>query len=187
MSTEFERIWDEFSIPLRRFIKGRVSNEQDAEDILQTVFVKLLTNLKNLKDNNKLHAWVYTITRNTMNDFYKSRKQVLNIDDYSDEIQTDEYKDSTIDEELAEGIKILIQCLPEKFREAIILTEFQDLTQNELALRLGLSLPGAKSRVQRARKQLKDILLSCCDFEKDHRGNIIDYKRKSEDYNFCCK
>ncbi|HWT76197.1 MAG TPA: RNA polymerase sigma factor SigZ [Mobilitalea sp.] len=187
MSTAFEIIWDEFSIPLRSYIKRRVSKEQDAEDIIQTVFLKLLANLKDLKDTNKLRAWVYTITRNTIHDYYKSQRQVLNIDDYSEEIQIEDDIDGTVDDEIAQCLKIMVQNLPEKYKEAVLLTEFQNLTQSELALQLGLSLPGAKSRVQRARKYLKDMLLSCCDFEMDHRGNIIDYKRKSEVYNSCCK
>jgi RNA polymerase sigma-70 factor (ECF subfamily) len=187
MRTVFENIWDEFSIPLKRYIKRRISNEQDADDILQTIFVKLLTNLSSLKDTNKLHSWVYTITRNAINDYYKSQKQLLNIDDYFDEIQMEENNDGTVNDEIAEGLKCMIQCLPEKYKEAIILTEFQNLTQNELAERMGLSLSGAKSRVQRARKHLKEMMLSCCDFDKDHRGNIIDYKRKSETFDCSCK
>ena len=70
----------------------------------------------------------------------------------------------------------MIEGLPDAYREAIVLTEFEGLTQKELADRLGISLSGAKSRVQRARGQLKQMLLGCCQFEFDRRGGIIDCK-----------
>ena len=52
-----------------------------------------------------------------------------------------------------------------------------------LAERLGLSLSGAKSRVQRAREKLKQQLLECCHFELDRRGHIIDYQPRCQ----CCE
>ena len=76
----------------------------------------------------------------------------------------------------------MIQELPAKYQEALRLTEFEGLTQNALAQRLGLSLPGAKSRVQRAKEQLKEILLQCCHFEFDRLGKIIDYRPNCD----CC-
>jgi RNA polymerase sigma-70 factor (ECF subfamily) len=60
------------------------------------------------------------------------------------------------------------------YRDALLLTEWEGLTQFEMGKRLGLSPSGAKSRVQRARDQLKNLLLDCCRFELDHRGNIIE-------------
>ena len=59
-------------------------------------------------------------------------------------------------------------------RETVVLTEFDGLTQQELADRLGISLSGAKSRVQRGRAQLKQMLDDCCTFEFDRRGKVID-------------
>jgi RNA polymerase sigma-70 factor (ECF subfamily) len=59
-------------------------------------------------------------------------------------------------------------------REALLLTEWQGLTQGQMGKRLGLSSSGAKSRVQRAREQLKKLLLDCCEFALDRRGNILE-------------
>jgi RNA polymerase sigma-70 factor (ECF subfamily) len=67
-------------------------------------------------------------------------------------------------------------------RQALILTEYHGLTQKELAERLGLSVSGAKSRVQRARERLKQQLLDCCHFELDRRGHILDYQPRCH----CC-
>jgi len=70
----------------------------------------------------------------------------------------------------------MVKSLPEQDRQALVLTEYQGLTQKELSERLGLSFSGAKSRVQRAREKLKQQLLECCHFELDRRSHIIDYQ-----------
>ncbi len=74
-----------------------------------------------------------------------------------------------------------INCLPEKYRQALILTELQGLPQQALAERLGISLSGAKSRVQRGREKLRQALLDCCHFEFDRRGGIISYQARCPD------
>jgi RNA polymerase sigma-70 factor (ECF subfamily) len=73
----------------------------------------------------------------------------------------------------------LISTLPAPYRDALVLTEFEGLTQKEMAERLGISLSGAKSRVQRGREQLKRMLLERCQFEFDRLGRIIDCKPRT--------
>jgi RNA polymerase sigma-70 factor (ECF subfamily) len=75
----------------------------------------------------------------------------------------------------------MIRTLPEPYRDALVLTEFEGLTQKEMAARLGISLSGAKSRVQRGREQLKRMLLARCEFEFDRLGRIIDCKPRRKD------
>ena len=70
----------------------------------------------------------------------------------------------------------MVRRLPAKYRKAIDLVEFQGLAQDDAAVRLGISLSGAKSRVQRARVKLKDMLQACCSFEFDGRGRIVDFQ-----------
>ena len=72
----------------------------------------------------------------------------------------------------------MIRALPETCREAVMLSEIEGLTQKEVAARQGLSLPGAKTRVQRGRAMMKQMLLGCCHFEFDSRGTVIDYEGK---------
>jgi len=66
------------------------------------------------------------------------------------------------------------RSLPEPYRKALVLTELEGLTQQELADKVGISLSGAKSWVQRGRQQLKEMLTECCAFEFDRRGGVID-------------
>ena len=80
--------------------------------------------------------------------------------------------------ELAGCVSPLIARLPEIYREALEVTEIQGITQAQAAVRLGLSTSGMKTRVQRGRGQLKDLLLDCCHIELDRRGGVTAYRSK---------
>ncbi len=174
MEHQITKIWDEFSGQLRQFILSRVSNESLADDILQDVFVKIYSRIDTLKDTTKIKSWLYQITRNTIIDHYRGQKEMMELPETLAEIG--EYEDMTDDSphrRLVSGIKGLVQELPEKYRQAIVLTEFQGMSQKELAEHLGISVSGAKSRVQRGRQKLKQMLLDCCHFECDRYGTIL--------------
>lgn len=180
-----ERIWNDFSKPLKGFIKKHVKNAQDVDDILQNVFYKIHNNINSLKDSDKIHAWVYKIAKNTITDFYRSQKFEIDISELSENIESDIEVDSSANDEIAQCVKVMIMYLPEKYKQVILLTEYQNLSQKQLGERLGLSVSGAKSRVQRARVKLKEMLLSCCYLEFDQFGNVIDYNQKNSDCKYC--
>jgi RNA polymerase sigma-70 factor (ECF subfamily) len=185
LNTSFESIWDEFSIPLKAFIKKHINNDQDVEDVLQTIFLKIHNNIDNLAKIDKEKNWIYTITRNTIYDFYRSQKHELYIDNLSEDTFCNQQEEDSLNYEMAQCLKNMIQYLPDKYKQALILTEFENLTQRDLARQLGLSISGAKSRVQRGRAMLKEMILNCCSIEQDHRGNIIDYKYKKSNCEHC--
>jgi RNA polymerase sigma-70 factor (ECF subfamily) len=70
----------------------------------------------------------------------------------------------------------MIERLPEEYRQAVVLVDLEGLTQREAAAQLGLSLSGMKSRVQRGRRQLKEMLEACCMIELDRRRGVTDYE-----------
>ena len=100
----------------------------------------------------------------------------------ADDEGSDEYL-----EELTACLKPMIDSLPEKYRLAIVATEYEGLSQKELSQQLGMSLSGAKSRVQRARERerLKGTLLGCCHFEFDRLGKLINYQPKEPGCRYC--
>ena len=174
MTVTTEQIWAEFSLRLKAFILSRVSNEEDAEDLLQDVFTKIHNNLHRLQDESSLTAWVFQITRNAIADFYRRQKMEpppFVLASGSDEDRS-EY---ALNREVAGWLEPMLKTLPEKYRQALRLTELKGMTQQELAWEQGLSLSAAKMRVRRGREKLKALLLDCCHFELDRRGNILDY------------
>ena len=72
----------------------------------------------------------------------------------------------------------MVRGLPDDYRRAIELTELEGMSQVAAAERLGLSVPGAKSRVQRGRARLRAMLLRCCEIETDRRGRVIGFETR---------
>ena len=176
-------IWEEFSQQLKAFIVKRVDDPLDAEDILQETFIKIHSNIGTLRNQERLTPWLYRIARNTLIDHYRSQKIYLDL--------PESLPDSTkpFDEEpeahLALGLRDLVNCLPEKYSQALGMAEFEGKTQEEIARLLGLTLSGAKSRVQRGRALLRQELLDCCHFEFDRRMHVLDYTPRQEYCQHC--
>lgn len=184
-SLSIEQVWDEFTARLRRFIAGRVRGEADVDDILQEVFIKIHRGLGQLDDHSKLHAWVYQITRNAIVDHYRKGEPDVEVPEELPDRIAEEEDSEGAEAEVATWLRPMAEDLPDKYREAILLTDIEGLTQKELAERLDISISGAKSRVQRARGKLKDVLLECCHLEVDRRGKVVDWEPRQADCRYC--
>jgi RNA polymerase sigma-70 factor (ECF subfamily) len=170
MTTSVETIWETLAGQLRSFIRSRVRDHATAEDILQEVFLKIHQKLRSLRAGDRLEAWVWRITRNAITDHFRK----LRPNELLPEAVALATEPSVALPDLRPCVRQFVNELGPAYRDALLLTEWQGLTQHQMATRLGLSLSGAKSRVQRARDQLKDLLLDCCRFELDRRGNILE-------------
>jgi RNA polymerase sigma-70 factor (ECF subfamily) len=178
MNDNLELLWDQYSTRLRAFIRSRVWDDAEAEDILQEVFIRIHRHLCCQPEWNKPKSWIYQIARNLIIDHYRRRRETVELpESLPAEPDLPEEDPEAV---LALSLREMIDGLPEHYRQALLLTEYQGLSQKQLAERLGISLSGAKSRVQRARERLRDMLLRCCHFEFDRRGRIMDY------YQRCC-
>lgn len=183
MTTTTEQAWEAFHAPLYQFIRRRVADDATAEDLLQDVFLKIHQHGNSLKDARRLESWIYQITRNLIVDHYRSHRQAMT------SLETGEVLDDPVElpaddivGELLPCVRAMVLSLPDQDRQALVLTEYQGLTQKEFGERLGLSFSGAKSRVQRAREKLRQMLLACCHFELDRRGHVINYQSRCH----CC-
>ncbi len=182
MTLTTEHLWEAFHTPLHGFISKRVSDETVADDLLQDIFLKIHLHIEELQEVKRLESWIYQITRNAIIDFYRSSRRMTSLDVPEALDIPAELPDDDIVSELFPCVQAMVRNLPTQDRQALVLTEYQGLTQKDYGERLGLSLSGAKSRVQRAREKLKQQLLACCHFELDQRGHIINYQQHCQ----CC-
>jgi RNA polymerase sigma-70 factor (ECF subfamily) len=175
-------MWDRYNRRLGNFIRSRVADDAEADDLLQEVFIRVHRQLccRPEAEWHKPDAWIYQIARNLIIDHYRRRRETVAIPESLPGEAEPELPEDDPQAELALSVKDMLAELPQPYREALILTEYDGLNQRELADRLGLSFSGAKSRVQRAREKLRDMLLTCCHFVLDRRGHILEY------YERCC-
>ena len=180
-STDTAAIWTAYHARLRSFISSRVHDRNDAEDILQDVFLKTHARLADLNEETKLQSWLYQIARNAVTDYYRKRRPDIGDEFNAEAVADSEEGTRNALHELAECLRPMIESLPPHYRDALVLAELDGLTQNEIARREGISVSGAKSRVQRGRAMLKDLLDECCRFAFDQRGHVIGYESKACD------
>ncbi len=167
-------VWNNINERLTNFVFGKVKNNDLTKDIVQDVFLKVFTKSDTLRNDDKMIAWIYQIARNeVVNHFRKAKVNTL-----EKEVGVSEISDMTLTSEVSQCLHPLINSLPEKYKEALILADIEKIPQKEIAKRLNISYSGAKSRVQRGREMLKSLMEECCTITTDVYGDILDYKRK---------
>ncbi len=168
--------WHGYEAEIRGYLTRQVGDARVAEDLLQDTFLKAIEQGARFCHLENPRAWLFRVARNRLIDLHRRNRPHIGIDaDIAEEI-----------EEIP-AIETLTACLPralreldEKERKAITLCDLQGLTQSEYAAREGLSLPGAKSRVQRARKQLKQKLRDNCQIRFDDSGQVCCYTPRND-------
>jgi RNA polymerase sigma-70 factor (ECF subfamily) len=174
MTITTEDVWTGFHARLLAYVRARSRTNQDAEDILQDVFIKVHRQIGTLDDDAHLASWLYRVTHNTIVDHYR-KKPPIPVE--ADPAEASEDDIPIAEQSLAPFLGTL--NLPAIYREALTLTELKGLTQIEMGQRLGLSPSGAKSRVQRGRTMLRDQLVDCCNVELDCAGHVIDFESRT--------
>jgi RNA polymerase sigma-70 factor, ECF subfamily len=177
-----EYVWNNFCCSIKAFIIKRVSDKELADDIFQDVFIKIHSKIDTLKDHSKINSWIFSIAANTINDHFRKTKKNGKIENDDFLSENEDSIGENLHSEVASDLKKIVNSLPEKYGEAILLVEFNGMSQTDMAKKLGISVSGAKSRVQRGRQMLRDILMNCCHFEFDRYGTVID----SHPVSCCC-
>jgi RNA polymerase sigma-70 factor (ECF subfamily) len=152
---------------LKSFIYQRVRDKAVADDIVQDVFVKVHNKLGQLKDTEKIMGWLYQITRNAITDHFRVKSKAAEPWDLDWEGEPKLLNDC-----VSSCLGEMLLTLPEKYKLALEMAEMEDLSQTELAERMQISYSGAKSRVQRARKMLRQKMDEAYVIKTDSYGNV---------------
>jgi RNA polymerase sigma-70 factor, ECF subfamily len=157
-----------YEAQLKGFVQKRILDKDEANDILQQLYLKIYKNCEQLPEVKNIKAWLYQITRNAVYDFFRESSRYQTIA----EVELEELPDDTR-HDVEALVAPLISLLPEEYAEALRMSELEGVSQKEIAERLGISYSGAKSRVQRGREKLKALFIECCHLEFSHDGSIV--------------
>lgn len=156
---EFEKLYKNYKRLMFGIAYDILKNEQDAEDAVQDAFFRLSDNLDKIADEDSPQArnFAVVITRNICFNVLRKRHIETDIDDEavcSDKSAEDEFLS-------AQGVETLeraLESLPEKYRDILYLTAYEELSLRKAAKLLGITYENAKSRVKRARKKVSEFL-----------------------------
>lgn len=181
---EFAAIYSKYYQKIVQYL-SRTIGPNEAEDVAQDVFNKIYINLSGFKEKSKLSAWIYRIATNTAIDrlrssAYKHSDKNASFDEAKDlfgKNELNEYRQPTIDQslihkEMGGCIREYIDNLPPNYRTAILMSDIEGMSNQEIADVLGISLGNAKIRLHRARAKLKEALKAGCDFYHDGQDNL---------------
>ncbi len=173
-----EQVWHRFSDALRGYIARRVADPHRVDDVLQDTFVRIHRGIASLSDAQRLAPWVYRITRNTIADHGRQRGGADALRHDPAEPGADKDDEATLTDEIAACAAGWLADVPEPQRRAVELVDVRGRTHAQAANELGLSVSGVKSRVQRGRHYLRQLLHQCCELEFDRFGKPIGWRAR---------
>lgn len=161
--------WSACQHELLGFLRHRLSHPEDAEDLLQEVFIKAMCLSSRFCDIENPRAWLFHVARNALADKLRlAREQIM----LPDDLAAPEPNILPAVDDLTQCLPRVLSELPEADRLAIQICDIEGKSQQFLAEQLGISLSGAKSRIQRARLRLKQRMESACQVRYDEQGKV---------------
>jgi RNA polymerase sigma-70 factor, ECF subfamily len=168
--------WHELGDRLRVYVARRV-NPGDADDVVQSVMVKLLERRAEI-DAASVRAWLFTVTRNAVSEYYRQSRPSVDLDSFGDVPATDDVDpaDRTIGN-LSDCLDPMLRMLSESDADLLRRIDLKGEAQTDLAAALGIPLSTLKSRVQRARTKLRSAFDQCCAIDLGRNGAPIAFER----------
>lgn len=165
----FDVIVFRFKDRLHNFLFRYTHNHEDCEDLVQETFLRVYRSRFSYQPIAKLSTWIFTIALNLAKSMYKKKNRMstfsIHADDADPESRDFEIKDTALlqDEELhlknsMEELEKALMQLNDEFREVIVLRDIQQLTYEEISEITGTAMGTVKSRINRARVQLQDLI-----------------------------
>ncbi len=172
---EFPKVYEIFRPKILRYLT-RLVGETEAEDLTQEVLTKVSEALPNFRGESQLSTWIYRIATNTALDRLRSPSYQRIVQSCSTDTDTEVEDQNALTgektplvepqiyrKEMNECIQGFIQKLPENYRVALVLSEFEGLRDSEIAETLRISVSTAKIRLHRAKERLKEELRGKCE------------------------
>lgn len=166
--------WNQHESELRAWLRHRLNNAPEADDLLQDTFVKALHQRERFCDLVNPRAWLFEVARNALIDHWRTSRDTMELP-----------QDMTAPTDDPQAIDLLTACLPRVLselsaedREAITLCDLQGMPQSDYANLKGLKLSAAKSRLQRARKRLGTRLSTACKVQHDDNGSVSTFVQR---------
>lgn len=191
VARDFDSIYREFMPRMVRYL-DRLVGEEDASDLAQEVLLKVNQSLENFRGDSSLSTWIYRIAANAAHDHRVSsamqqRKKTVTLDNEDELEQLAEHslpgtEREYIRREMSNCIRGVVDQLPENYRGVLILSDFEDFSNAEIAEILDLSIDAVKIRLHRARVQLKQALNCRCELYHTE-DNELACDRKGDQQN----
>ena len=179
---DFDGIYKEFHPKIHRYLSNLIG-EDDALDVAQAAFLNISRSLKNFRKESSLSTWIYRIATNAAHDHaasslarQQSSEELLDEDGSIDDLPDTGFPGTDreyIRREMNACIRGVVDRLPENYRTVLLLSDFEELTNPEIAEILGISIDTVKIRLHRGRTALRKAMESQCSLYHDERNELM--------------
>ncbi|MGV8892949.1 MAG: sigma-70 family RNA polymerase sigma factor [Burkholderiaceae bacterium] len=163
--------WSQYAPELRGWLRHRLNNPAEAEDLLQDLFLKALRQGDRFCSLQNARAWLFEVARNALADRLRVARETVEL---PEDLSAPEEEFDTVDT-LTDCLTRVLSELSTEDRDAITLCDLQGMQQAEFAVAKGLNLSAAKSRIQRARLRLRARMTQACQIQLDTVGHVSDF------------
>ncbi len=163
---QIEKLWTDYEQGIKLYILKMTKDEEIAKDLTHDVLLKLYKSCCSDREIKNVKSWLYQIARNTYFDYFKKNRKCTNDvpELFGEEDNSNFYEEGSI------LVKPLLNALPEKYSIPLTMSDLYGIKQSEIADELNLSLSATKSRIQRGRKMVKELLKECVIIKTDNKG-----------------
>jgi RNA polymerase sigma-70 factor (ECF subfamily) len=175
--------WRALEATLRPFIARRVATPADIDDVLQETFTRVHRGASQVADDERFGPWVYRVARNAIADHHRMRARHPVRDAEAPEVPEALDEERVFTCRIDEHIGTMVELLPEPTRTTLRLSELEGRSQADIARALGVPLTTVRSRVQRGRARLREMVEAMCAVEVDARGRLVACDHRAD---ACC-
>lgn len=173
---DFQGVYDEFRPRIRRYLV-RLAGVLEAEDLTQETFLRVNQALASFRGDAALATWIYRIATNVATDRLRAPCSRLGARSARPAILAGLGTLPLVEQDIArremsECVRDYVALLSANLRVVVVLSEFEELPDRQIAEVLGISLGAAKIRLHRARARLREMLERGCDLSRDERNEL---------------
>lgn len=140
------------------YVAWQVGNLEEAKDLTQIIFMKAYRAFPRFRKEASVRTWIFAIARNTLRDFFRKKQPTTSLEAYTETHGDPEEPHLELPLRVARLRHALLR-LPEEFREVLMMFYFEEMSIEEIAQHLNISPGTVKSRLNRGRRKLRDMIL----------------------------
>ena len=169
-----EAVLADVAQPVLRYLERYVGDKTVAEDLQQETLIRVARALPSFEGRSSLKTWAFSIASRVAADYFRHpdrQARIVDLDEAGDVSDSDiEITERLIEDEMNKCVRQVIDSLPDTYRSALILHDFEGLSAGQVAQVCDCSVANAKIRIHRARNRLKESLKTACSFYHDQEG-----------------
>ena len=170
---EISNLWLDYQKAVEHYILKITKDREVADHLSHEVLLKVYSSCCSGREIGNFRSWLFQIAYNTCIDHFREQKKTTAL-----KFDVPDQEEEKVYEAAGDFVAPLIGMLPEKYATPLFLAEIENMKQQEVGEKLNMTLPATKSRIQRGKKMLRDLIVECVHVDLDGQGRPQSFKMR---------